>query len=203
MPAPSRPPSQERSRATRERLLATAVDCLAELGWAGTTMTVVARRAGVSRGSAQYHFGTREELVTAAVEHIRAERLTQMRAHAACLPGPAGRRSGTEAALQILMLLYTGPLFRAALQLWVAAATDATLRARVTPLEVQLGSEVHRFAVELLGAHEDRPGAREAVQATLDLLRGLGLAALLGDDTARRARVLREWARTLDSAAGA
>jgi hypothetical protein len=40
---------------------------------------------------------------------------------------------------------------------------------------------------------------RETVQGTLDLARGLGLAALLTDDTARREQVLRQWARTLDS----
>jgi AcrR family transcriptional regulator len=195
---PPAAPTQDRSRVTRERLLATAVDCLAELGWAGTTMTVVAERAGVSRGSAQYHFGTREELVTAAVEHLSAERLAQMRGEAGDL-GTAGPPR-TEAVLRILLRLYTGPLFRAALQLWVAAATDEALRARVLPLETRLGREAHRFAVELLGVDEERPGVRETVQATLDMLRGLGLAALLGDDTARRARLLRRWAATLDAA---
>lgn len=209
MTSPTRSPSQDRSRATRDRLLATAVDCLAELGWAGTSMTVVAGRAGVSRGSAQYHFGTREDLVTAAVEHISAERLAQMRTEAARLPVPSGPLASspasaaalrTEAVLRILLRLYTGPLFRAALQLWVAAATDEALRARVVPLETRLGREAHRFAVELLGADEERAGVRESVQATLDMLRGLGLAALLGDDSARRTRLLREWARTLDAA---
>ena len=192
-----REPRQDRSRATRELLLATAVDCLAELGWAGTTMTVVAERAGVSRGSAQYHFGTREDLVTAAVAHISAQRLAQMRREATALPGGPPR---TEAVLRILVRLYTGPLFRAALQLWVAASADGALRARVAPLEVRLGREAHRIAVELLGADEGRPGVRETVQATLDLLRGLGLADLLADDSARRARLLRQWARTLEAA---
>ncbi|MFD0853635.1 TetR/AcrR family transcriptional regulator, partial [Actinomadura adrarensis] len=42
------------------------------------------------------------------------------------------------------------------------------------------------------------PGVRETVQATLDLMRGLGLAALLTDDSARRSRLLRQWATTLD-----
>ena len=45
---------------------------------------------------------------------------------------------------------------------------------------------------------ETRPGVRELVQATLDLLRGLGLANTLGDDSRRRARILDQWAQTLD-----
>jgi hypothetical protein len=37
------------------------------------------------------------------------------------------------------------------------------------------------------------------VQATLDLVRGLGLANTLTDDTARRKRILDRWAEVLDS----
>jgi hypothetical protein len=82
--------------------------------------------------------------------------------------------------------------------LWVAAAADEALRVQIGPLEAQLGRQAHRMAVDLLRVDESTPGARETVQATLDMARGLGLAALLSDDSARRARVLRQWARTLD-----
>ncbi|MFE1892820.1 TetR/AcrR family transcriptional regulator, partial [Streptomyces microflavus] len=34
-------PKQDRSRATRQRLLEAAVACLAEHGWAGSTVSVV------------------------------------------------------------------------------------------------------------------------------------------------------------------
>ena len=40
-------------------------------------------------------------------------------------------------------------------------------------------------------------GGREAVQATLDLLRGLGVANLLSDDSARRHALLAAWKRQL------
>jgi AcrR family transcriptional regulator len=53
-----REPQQDRSRVTRKRLLEATVRCLAELGWSGTTVLVVAERAGVSRGAAQHHFPT-------------------------------------------------------------------------------------------------------------------------------------------------
>ena len=43
-------------------------------------------------------------------------------------------------------------------------------------------------------------GGRELVQATLDLVRGLGLADTITDDTRRRKRVLDRWALTLDQA---
>jgi AcrR family transcriptional regulator len=191
-----RQPQQDRSRATRHRLLTAAVDCLAELGWSGTTGQLVAERAGVSRGAAQHHFPTREALVTGAIERMRQVRAAEIARAAAALP--TGRRR-TEAVLDILFGLYSGPVFRAALQLWVAAGTDRELRARIAPLEAELGREAHRMALDLLRVDERQPGVRETVQASLDLLRGLGLADLLTDDSRRRARLLRQWARTLDA----
>ncbi|MEV0182497.1 TetR/AcrR family transcriptional regulator [Streptomyces sp. NPDC050625] len=189
-------PKQDRSRATRQRLLEAAVACLAEHGWAGSTVSVVAERAGVSRGAAQHHFRTREDLFTAAVEYVAEERSTALRA---LFPeGAADRR----AVVSALVGLYTGPLFRAALHLWVAASYEDQLRPRVTELEARVGRETHRIAVELLGADESLPGVRETVQGLLDMARGLGLANLLTDDTGRRERVVAQWTALLESALG-
>ncbi|TQF01456.1 TetR/AcrR family transcriptional regulator [Kitasatospora acidiphila] len=198
MSTAARTPQQDRSRATRQRLLEAAVDCLAELGWNGSTVTVVAERAGVTRGAAQHHFPTREDLFTAAVEHVAAERLAALRADTGELPplGPAR----TEAVVELIIRLYTGPLFRAALHLWVAAATEEPLRARIIALENRVGRESHRAALEFLGLDEGTPGVRETVQATLDLARGLGLANLLTDDTQRRSGVVRQWSAMLQAA---
>ncbi|MEU6043551.1 TetR/AcrR family transcriptional regulator [Streptomyces griseus] len=192
-PRAAHAPKQDRSRATRQRLLEAAVACLAEHGWAGSTVSVVAERAGVSRGAAQHHFPTREHLFTGAVEYVAEERSAALRAL------PVQGRAEVVAAL---VDLYTGPLFRAALQLWVAASNEAQLHPRVTELEARVGRETHRIAVELLGADESRPGARETVQGLLDMARGLGLANLLTDDTARRARVVAQWATLVEEGLG-
>jgi AcrR family transcriptional regulator len=179
-------PKQDRSRATRQRLLESAVTCLAEHGWTGSTVTVVAEHAGVSRGAAQHHFPTREDLFTAAVEYVAEERSKALRSPARGLPDE-------RSAVGMLVDLYTGPLFRAALQLWVAASNEPQLGPRVTALEARIGRETHRMAVELLGADESVPGVRETVQGLLDMARGLGLANLLTDDSARRDRVVAQW----------
>ncbi|MFF9865290.1 TetR/AcrR family transcriptional regulator [Streptomyces sp. NPDC013953] len=191
--AAAKAPKQDRSRATRQRLLEAAVACLAERGWAGSTVSVVAERAGVSRGAAQHHFPTREDLFTAAVEYVAEERSQALRA----LPVQS-----REAVVAALVDLYTGPLFRAALHLWVAASNEEQLRPRVTELEARVGRETHRIAVELLGADESRPGVRETVQGLLDMARGLGLANLLTDDRTRRDRVVAQWAALLDESLG-
>jgi hypothetical protein len=120
-----------------------------------------------------------------------------MRAAAATLPAGADR---TAAVLEHLAAHHTGPLFTAALEVWVAGRTDPALREALVPVEAKVGREVHRLTVEMLGVDEGRPGVRETVQATLDLMRGLGVANLLTDDCARRQRLLRQWAATLDHA---
>lgn len=192
-PSEAREPRQDRSRATRARLLESAITCLAELGWSASTVAVVAEHAGVSRGAAQHHFPTREVLFTAALEHVTRERGEQMRRELAARPA-----MDTRDIVEMVFGLFTGTFFRAALMLWVAAAADEALRAQIVPLEARIGREVHRVLVELLGVDEQRPGVRETVQATLDLARGLGLANLLTDDSARRAGIARQWAVLLD-----
>jgi len=102
-------------------------------------------------------------------------------------------------AISFLSDHFTSPVFTAALELWVAARTDADLMAAVGPLEQKVGREVHRLTVELLGVDETAPGARELVQATLDLVRGLGLANTITDDRRRREAILDRWALTLDA----
>lgn len=169
--------------------------CIVERGWSGTTVAIIAERAGVSRGAAQHHFPARENLVVAAIEFLTETQLEEMRGRIAELPTGTER---TQSIVDMLLTIYTGPTFRAALQVWVAASTDDTLRATVAPLEAKVGREAHRHAVELLGADERAKGVREAVQATLDLARGLGLANLLSDDTKRREQIARQWASMLD-----
>jgi AcrR family transcriptional regulator len=185
----------DRSKQTRRKLMAATVECLVERGWTGTTTVLVAERAGVSRGAQLHHFRTRGELVAAAVEYVGAESVAEMLERAAALPTTGDR---TSAVVEFIIDFYVSPLFTAALELWVAARTDPELKALVVTLETRLGRECHRIAVGLLAADESRPGVREAVQATLDLARGLALANLLTDDSRRRARIVRQWAHMLD-----
>jgi AcrR family transcriptional regulator len=191
----TRVPQAERTAAMRARLLEATVELLVERGFAGTTTTLVSQRAGVSRGAQLHHFPTKNDLVVAAVEHLTRVRGAELAAAVSRLPGGARR---TRAVLRMLGDHFASPVFTAALELWVAARTDPALLEVVAPLERKVGRETHRLTVEALGADESRPGARELVQATLDLVRGLGLASTISDDTRRRRRILDQWADVLD-----
>ena len=190
-----RVPQEQRSRAMRQRLLDATVECLVERGFAGTSTTLVSERAGVSRGAQLHHFPTKNDLVLAAVEHLSEQRAAELQRASERLPRGAQR---TRAILEMLGDHFASPVFTAALELWVAARTDPQLRAAVEPLELRVGRETHRMTVDLLGIDESQQGTRELVQATLDLVRGLGLADTISDDRARRRRILRRWADVLD-----
>lgn len=174
------------------------MDCLADGGWSATTVAVVAERAGVSRGAAQHHFPTREDLITAALEHMFDERIDSARAELAA----PGTSPTTEAVVARVVEHFTGTLFKAALQVWTAAAADEALRERVVPLEQKFGRVAYRMAIEALGVGDEDETGHRLVQATLDLARGLGLADVLTDDSARRAEVVRAWAAHLDAVLG-
>jgi AcrR family transcriptional regulator len=195
----TRVPQQDRSRATRQRLLDATIDVLAVDGWAACSVGVVAGRAGVSRGAAQHHFPTREDLITASLENI-FERLTNMATDETDRLPPGADR--IEVAVARAVAFYTGPEFKAALQVWSAAASDEALRRLILPLEGRFGAAAHQMTVRMLGVDDSDPKVHRLVQATLDFARGLGLADTLSDDSARRKQVVAAWAAQLQSALG-
>src|SRR3954462_5300880 len=109
----------------RQRLMEATVDCLVELGWAGTTTTVVAERAGVSRGAQLHHFPTKQELLVAAVQHLFDRRRDQVRKAFADIPPGVDR---IDAAIDLLWSTFGYDGFPAWLELEVAARTDDDLR---------------------------------------------------------------------------
>lgn len=181
----------------RQRLLDATIECLVEKGWSGTSTTLISERAGVSRGAQLHHFPTKNDLVIAAIEELWNKRDAEYRTALGSIPaGPERVRH----VVEVLGEQFSSVMFEAALELWVAARSDAALHAAVADLERKLGRASHRLTVDALGVDESVPGVRELVQATLDLVRGLGLANTITDDTARRRKILDQWATTLDAA---
>lgn len=55
---------------TRCRLITTAIEMFAEYGYEGAGTRMIAERAGVNLPAIQYHFGSKEGLFRAVIEHI-------------------------------------------------------------------------------------------------------------------------------------
>jgi AcrR family transcriptional regulator len=136
----------ERTASTRALLLDATVECLAELGYAGTTTTEVSRRAGVSRGAQLHHFPTRNELLASAVDHVFQRQLEEFRAAFSELPPGVDRM---EAAIDLLWPNFTGPTFAAWVELAVAARTDPDLAVHVSGVGARFDADVERTFREL------------------------------------------------------
>ena len=120
----------ERSAETRRRLLDATVACLFERGYAGTTTTEIATRAGVSRGAQLHHFPKKDELVVSALEYVFELRLNEMSA-AIAEPPPGNRENRIAMLIDAMWPMFKGPTFYAWLELVVASRTDPALNAAV------------------------------------------------------------------------
>ena len=191
---------EERSAATRRLLLEATVACLVEVGYIGTTSAAVAEKAGLSRGAQLHHFGTRDQLVVAAVEHLAHKRLTLVHeALAALSSATTGGERRTphplelqEAALGLLADALSGPLYAATLELWVAARSHPDLRAQLIPAEERVNDELAQICRSYV---TDDP---VSIRLTLDLLLGRGVSGLLAPHPDhRQEQVLAAWAQLL------
>jgi AcrR family transcriptional regulator len=195
------PRTQAMRRAqTRARLLDSTVQCLIELGYAGTTTPVVCERARLSRGALLHHFPTKIELVIAAVAHLAARTGEKIRARAPSSAG-ATRAGRLDASLELIWQSFSGPLFYAALELWVAARTDAELHEHLYALERTLGKAIAQVCESLLEpTPAERAAYRDQVELTLYMLRGMALQRILRPDDGERRRLFGLWKRMVANA---
>jgi TetR/AcrR family transcriptional repressor of bet genes len=70
--APAAPRKQPRP-ARRVQLIEATIETLAEMGYARTTVTAVARRAGLSHGLVNFHFETKERLLAETMAYLAEE----------------------------------------------------------------------------------------------------------------------------------
>jgi AcrR family transcriptional regulator len=165
-----------RGAGTRALILAAAVDCLAEDGYAAATTLRIQARAGVTRGRLLHHFPSRDALLLAAAQHLAAVRLAEAEREAGEALRALAGRARVEGATAALWSTFREPAFWAAMELWIAARTDHGLRECLRPQEQQLGASLRRFVAALYGpaaaAHPRFPAVRDLL---LSSMRGVAL----------------------------
>jgi AcrR family transcriptional regulator len=112
---------EEKSADTRRRLLDAAVDCLVERGYANTTTSEIAERAGLSRGAQLYHFPKKEELLAGAVGHLFTLLVGEMKEKVIRLTNVNDRRA---MAIDLIWELAHGRYMTAWTEIMVASRTD-------------------------------------------------------------------------------
>lgn len=181
---------QERTATTRARVIDATVASLVELGYTATTISRVQERAGVARGTLLHHFPTRADLLVAVVEDVSARRLHVL---PGAEDGPGA--TGWDAAVDLIWRDLQSPNFLAVLELWIAARTDASLRAALVPIERTVFESVHRAVTAV--ADDADPRVPTLVQFTIDLLTGSTMATLLVDGDRPQQVLLERWRRAI------
>jgi AcrR family transcriptional regulator len=169
----------ERRAATRTALLDAAVDCLAEEGYAKTTKRRIAERAGVSSGALQHHFASKAELLGEATRHISAKMAKEVLAQG--VPDTPSIRRRDEQLLDRMWALYRGPLYRAAVELVVAAHTDPELRAQRLGAQQEIARWNEMGAKLLYPELAGKPQLGQLITTGQATMRGLALMGLAGE----------------------
>jgi len=198
--ASGRRTQEERSASTRGRLLDATIESLVEVGYAGTSTTAVCARAGLSRGAQLHHFPTKADLVIGAVAHLAKRRAAELVAE---LPRAGSADERLARALDAIWASFSGPLFYAALELWVASRSDRELRQSLVRFERHVGRAMASLFAELAGP--DSAGARDfraLLELTFHVMRGMALQRILRDDDTERRRLFELWKRLVSESLG-
>lgn len=177
MPTSSVTRREQRTVDSRARILQAAVECLVEGGFSGATTLAIQARAGVSRGRLLHHFRSREALLVAAAEHLAGERVRQTTDRIdtdltqAATPGLRIAQ-----VVEFMWLTFHEPHFWAAVELWVAARTNAGIAEALPPAERKLAGVIRASVDRMWGpemaGHPRYPQLRELL---LTSMRGVAL----------------------------
>ena len=188
-PLPPLAPKQDRSVATRERLLDAAVDELLASGYAGLTTSAVSSRAGVSRGAQQHHFPHKDVLIAEAMRHLAERQIAEL--SRVFDTAPRGRVR-TAHALDAIYAAYGGPLFAATVELSLASHHEPNLEPIIREHERAVSRTMTEAASRIFTAEvRASPGFSARWATALGSARGIAMLRLLGHP---KDAVDRQWA---------
>jgi AcrR family transcriptional regulator len=116
-----------RGDATKESILEAARESLRERGYSGTSIRAVAERAGVQLSLVHYHFGSKQAMLVAVLEHENEQLLVRQQA---LFAGPEPLSMKWRAACRFLEDDLESGYVRILWELWAAGLADEQLAAR-------------------------------------------------------------------------
>ena len=161
------------SSETQARILQATIASLAELGYAGTTMSGIAERIGVSRAALIYHFNSKNALMAAVINAIYDEMAAMYKSAAHPALTPAERML---AVLDASFEFTTSTSQMAQVELLLAAKRDASFRAEVAPT-IEQRDVVFQQAWKQLTLEI---GGLSGASARLDLVRDFAVSVFRG-----------------------
>jgi AcrR family transcriptional regulator len=183
-PQRARRTQAERRAATRTALLDATIASLVDEGYANTTTRGIAERAGVTPGALQHHFATKIELMAEARRRISTKIVEEVLARGDLTGRPLLERS--ERLLDLMWELYTGPLFQAGMELWIAARTDAELRTSLVGVQRMGGELIAAVGPTVYPEVSDQHRITELIATGDAALRGLAVLRFVNPSDADR-----------------
>lgn len=159
---------------TSDRVVDAAVECILEEGFYRASTNAIARRAGVTWGVIQHHFGTREALMLAVFRRA-AQRMDELFG-SADITGEAVE-DRVEALATLVWSFYRAPEFLAYVQVLLnlgqdPRTADQTLET-LASLNARMASHLPRLRSQVLGP--DAPGGAEQFRFVFETLRGVAV----------------------------
>ena len=177
-PRRARRTQEERSAETRARVTTAAAECLAETGLKGATMSAIAKRAGVTWGAMQHHFGGKDAILDAVLTSSLAELEEGLADLAVQEPDLAGRvRSFVRKAGELLH----GPAYRAFVEVQLCRAREQS-QGSITDeaWTQQIEGTLSRIWKRAFGDLQIAPGRlRSARRVTFVVLGGISAEMML------------------------
>ena len=179
----SRRTQEERRETTRRKLHEAAAECIARSGLANSSLGVIAKHAGVTRGAVQHHFGTRNELLLAVVDEFGQQLIALSR-------NLTGRHAPLTDRIDSICSLYwetfSSPHFLAVIQIWLGVQNEPRIYRSVLNRIRWFEVELDRQWIDLFSDSPiDEKGLRAARHVTLGTMRGLALRMTYSRDASR------------------
>ncbi|MCZ4315811.1 TetR/AcrR family transcriptional regulator [Comamonadaceae bacterium G21597-S1] len=168
----------EKARATREHLIATAIDVVRQRTYGAATMFEVAKAAGVTPGALQHHFGSRAMLMLAILQTI----LEATDENAIPWPDTSLPLQPRAAAYldALWTRLYEPARFLAAWSVYFGAADESALQPRIADMRRELSESLHARFAQVFPEAAARTDLPAFVDMVLSTLRGMGVVRLFG-----------------------
>lgn len=167
-------------RPGRTQILDAAVACIVDLGFYRASSNEIARRAGLSWGAIQYHFGSREALMLAVLDTLTGRFVDTLRRSDVRAGSPAER---VTALYDLLAGHYGSPAYLASIQIMLdlrrGPDTTPTATEAIDAQQRRVSAEVTRLLTDTLGAN----AGLAHTHALFHAIRGFALSTQLARPT--------------------
>ncbi len=183
----------QKSSLTRDRIVVSTLECIVEFGYVQTTVARIAKIAGVSQGSMQYHFPAKMDAIKAAIKYLHVKRLSDQKQDLANVPENV---SPMAHGIEVYWKHLKEGHFVAYQDLVIAARTDSELAAVLIPSYQKFEKAWRKDALKLVPAWQD---SHEEFELICDigqyLMEGLAFGSLNNQIAPERVRDVLEFTK--------